>query len=68
MSDAHAHRHPHAADDPSSDYEPLERALRELLVEKGVFTRRSHPAPDRGHGQPDAGERRAARRPRLGGP
>ena len=38
MSDAHAHRHPHAADDPSSDYEPLERALRELLVEKGVFT------------------------------
>ena len=37
MSDAHTHRHPHADDDPSSDYEPLERAIRELLVEKGVF-------------------------------
>ena len=34
----HSHRHPPAADDPSSGYEPLERAIRELLIEKGVFT------------------------------
>ena len=33
----HTHPHPHAADDPSSGYEPLERAIRELLVEKGVL-------------------------------
>lgn len=33
----HTHRHPPAADDPSSGYEPLERAIRELLIEKGVL-------------------------------
>ncbi len=37
MSAAQPHRHPQAADDPSSDYEPLERAIRELLIEKGIL-------------------------------
>jgi len=30
--------HARADDDPQSGYEPLERAIRELLIEKGVFT------------------------------
>ena len=33
----HSHRHPPAADDPSSGCEPLERAIRELLIEKGIL-------------------------------
>jgi nitrile hydratase len=36
--DDHDHPHPPAApDDPASDYEALERAMRELLIEKGVI-------------------------------
>ena len=37
MTEAHTRPHPHAADDPPSDYEPLERAIRELLIEKGFL-------------------------------
>ena len=35
---AHDHDHDHAPDDAVSKYAPLERAIRELLIEKGVFT------------------------------
>ena len=38
MSEGHVHTHDHAPDDAVSEYAPLERAIRELLIEKGVFT------------------------------
>lgn len=40
MSDIHNpydHGHDHGHDKPTSEYEIMERALRELLIEKGVF-------------------------------
>ena len=38
MSEGHVHTHDHAPDDAVSEYAPLERAIRELLIEKGVCT------------------------------
>ncbi len=38
MNDGHIHRHPTAADDAPASYAPLERAIRELLIEKGWLT------------------------------
>jgi hypothetical protein len=39
MSDHHDHDHDHVEDErPASEYELLEQALRELLIEKGVFS------------------------------
>ena len=38
MSEGHVHTHDHSPDDAVSEYAPLERAIRELLIEKGVFT------------------------------
>ena len=38
MSEGHVHTHDRAPDDAVSEYAPLERAIRELLIEKGVFT------------------------------
>lgn len=40
MSDTHGHGHPHAADapEPRGHYQYLADAVRELLIEKGVFS------------------------------
>ena len=53
----HGHEHtprsfqPDLEDQPQSDYQFLEVAVRELLIEKGVITRRGRAQGDRGHGR-----------------
>ena len=65
---AHDHQPPPDEDGPLTYYQTMEIAVRELLIEKGVFGRRRCARCDRGDGCPQLRARRRGRGPRLDRP